>query len=74
MIEKFGRDLTQHPVGDVDVWVDAQRKRGKRKASRIYGVGCSDPNFVITGTSSSGNAPTFAEYEQSQRRVCFHCH
>ncbi|KAL4592238.1 hypothetical protein LXL04_005226 [Taraxacum kok-saghyz] len=69
MIEKFGRDLTQHPVGDVDVWVDAQRKRGKRNASRIYGVGCSDPNYVITGTSSSGNAPTFAEYEQSQRRV-----
>ncbi|KAL4578286.1 hypothetical protein LXL04_014407 [Taraxacum kok-saghyz] len=69
MIEKFGRDLTQHPVGDVDVWLDAQRKRGKRKGSRIYGVGCSDPHFVITGTSSSGNAPTFAEFEQSQRRV-----
>ena len=72
MIERHGEDLTQHPVGDVDVWLDSQRGRGGRRGRHIYGIGCSDLHFVVTGTSSSGNASTSAEYEQSRRRVRFH--
>ncbi|XP_052622187.1 uncharacterized protein LOC111897093 [Lactuca sativa] len=67
MVEKYGEDLTQHPEGDVDLWVQAQEGRGKCR--RIYGVGSSDLHFVVTGTSSNGNKPTSSEYQQSQQRV-----
>nr|KAJ0189664.1 hypothetical protein LSAT_V11C800422440 [Lactuca sativa] len=60
MVEKYGENLTQHPEGDVDLWVQAQEGRGK--CICIYGVGSSDLHFVVTGTSSNGNKPTSSEY------------
>ncbi|CAI9295029.1 unnamed protein product [Lactuca saligna] len=63
MVEKYGEDLTQHPKGDVDLWVQAQEGRGKCR--RIYVVGSSDLHFVGMGTSSNGNKPTSSEYQQS---------
>ncbi|CAI9302090.1 unnamed protein product [Lactuca saligna] len=36
MVEKYGEDLTQHPEGDVDLWVQAQE--GRDKCRRIYEV------------------------------------
>ncbi|CAH1419883.1 unnamed protein product [Lactuca virosa] len=67
MVEKYGEDLTQHPEGEVDLWVQAQE--GRRKCRRIYGVGGSDLHFVVTGTSSNGNKPTSSNSLQSQQRV-----
>ncbi|CAI9302089.1 unnamed protein product [Lactuca saligna] len=69
MVEKYGEDLTQHPEGDVDLWVQAQE--GRDKCRRIYEVGSSDLHFVVTRTSSNRNKLTSYEYQQSQQRVFF---
>ncbi|MFS7909742.1 hypothetical protein Hanom_Chr02g00098141 [Helianthus anomalus] len=60
MIEKYGEDVTQHPVGDADLWERAQG--GSR-----FGIGSSDRSFVITGTtSSSSESASYADYQRSQ--------
>ncbi|KAD4982710.1 hypothetical protein E3N88_19381 [Mikania micrantha] len=64
MLERYGEDVTQHPVGDVELW---ERTQGGKK----FGIGSSDSSFIITGTlsSSSGSTPTYAEYQRSQEKV-----
>ncbi|KAL8253532.1 hypothetical protein R6Q59_031753 [Mikania micrantha] len=64
MIERYGEDVTQHPVGDADLW---ERTQGGSK----FGVGSSDSNFVVAGTrsSSSGSTLSYAEYQRSQEKV-----
>ncbi|KAJ0615597.1 putative transposase, Ptta/En/Spm, plant [Helianthus annuus] len=63
MIEKYGEDVTQHPVGDADLWERAQG--GSR-----FGIGSSDRSFVITGTtSSSSGSASYADYQRSQEEV-----
>ncbi|KAD6795488.1 hypothetical protein E3N88_06384 [Mikania micrantha] len=64
MLERYGEDVTQHPVGDVELW---ERAQGGKK----FGIGSSDSSFIITGTpsSSSGSTPSYAEYQRSQEKV-----
>ncbi|KAL8227704.1 hypothetical protein R6Q57_015288 [Mikania cordata] len=64
MLERYGEDVTQHPVGDVELWESTQ---GGSK----FGIGSSDSNFIITGTPSlsSGSAPSYVEYQRSQEKV-----
>ncbi|KAL8231393.1 hypothetical protein R6Q57_001171 [Mikania cordata] len=63
MIDRYGEDVTQHPVGDAELW---ERTQGGSK----FGIGSSDSNFIITGTSSSsGSTPSYAEYQRSQEKV-----
>ncbi|KAC9605576.1 hypothetical protein E3N88_45564 [Mikania micrantha] len=64
MLERYGEDVTQHPVGDVELW---ERTQGGNK----FGISSSDSNFIITGapSSSSGSTPTYAEYQRSQEKV-----
>ncbi|KAD4584569.1 hypothetical protein E3N88_22170 [Mikania micrantha] len=64
MLEKYGEDVTQHPVGDIELW---ERTQGGSK----FGIGSSDSNFIITGTrsSSSGSTPSYVEYQCSQEKV-----
>ncbi|KAL8230133.1 hypothetical protein R6Q59_000538 [Mikania micrantha] len=63
MINRYGEDVTQHPVGDAELW---ERTQGGSK----FGIGSSDSNFIITGTSSSsGSTPSYAEYQRSQEKV-----
>ncbi|KAJ0790340.1 hypothetical protein HanPI659440_Chr05g0214351 [Helianthus annuus] len=60
MIEKYGEDITQHPVGDADLWERAQG--GNR-----FGIGSLDLSFVVTGTtSSSSGSASYADYQLSQ--------
>ncbi|KAL8237815.1 hypothetical protein R6Q59_018896 [Mikania micrantha] len=40
MLEKYGEDVTQHPVGDIELW---ERTQGGSK----FGIGSSDSNFII---------------------------
>ncbi|CAI9275865.1 unnamed protein product [Lactuca saligna] len=47
MKDKYGDDLTLHPLGDVRLW---EQCVGGRKKGWIFGVGNSDPSFVVTGT------------------------
>ncbi|KAL8222771.1 hypothetical protein R6Q57_020170, partial [Mikania cordata] len=56
MIERYVEDVTQHLVGDADLW---ERTQGGSK----FGIGSSDSNFVVAGTrsSSSGSTPSYAE-------------
>ncbi|KAL8209063.1 hypothetical protein R6Q57_008475 [Mikania cordata] len=64
MIERYGEDVTQHPMGDVELW---ERTQGGSK----FGIGSSDSDFVVTGTrsSSSGSTLFYAEYQRSQEKV-----
>ncbi|KAL8198005.1 hypothetical protein R6Q57_029960 [Mikania cordata] len=64
MIERHGEDVSQHPVGDVELWESTQ---GGSK----FGIGSSDSNFVITGAPSlsSGSTPSYVEYQRSQEKV-----
>ncbi|KAJ0622483.1 putative transposase, Ptta/En/Spm, plant [Helianthus annuus] len=63
MIEKYGEDVTQHSVGDADLWERAQG--GSR-----FGIRSSDRSFVITGTtSSSSGSASYADYQRSQEEV-----
>ncbi|CAI9292713.1 unnamed protein product [Lactuca saligna] len=47
MCEKYGPDPSQHPLGDVKIW---EHCVGGRKNGRVYGVGSSDPDNVVSGT------------------------
>ncbi|KAK9067541.1 hypothetical protein SSX86_011652 [Deinandra increscens subsp. villosa] len=61
MLKKYGK---QHD--DSDLWVGKQGGSG----TRIFGIGSSDPQFVVTGKSSTiESGPLIAEYERSQKRV-----
>ncbi|KAF5788906.1 putative transposase, Ptta/En/Spm, plant [Helianthus annuus] len=63
MIEKYGEDITQHPVGDADLWERAQG--GNR-----FGIGSLDLSFVVTGTtSSSSGSASYADYQLSREEV-----
>ncbi|KAJ0912676.1 putative transposase, Ptta/En/Spm, plant [Helianthus annuus] len=63
MLEKYGEDVTLHPVGDADLWERAQGRRG-------FGIGSSDPHFIVNGTpSSSSGSASYAEYQRSQEQV-----
>ncbi|KAK9070858.1 hypothetical protein SSX86_009426 [Deinandra increscens subsp. villosa] len=64
MVEDHGLDF----VDDPDVWI---RLQPEGSSTRIYGIGSSDPNFVVTGTPSSscGITPLYAEYRQAQEKV-----
>ncbi|KAD3067611.1 hypothetical protein E3N88_35491 [Mikania micrantha] len=62
MVEKYGEDETQHPIGDIDLW---ERSQGEKKQS--FGIGSSDRHFILTGTPSSsiGSTPSNVMFEQS---------
>ncbi|KAL8201548.1 hypothetical protein R6Q57_010695 [Mikania cordata] len=64
MLEKYGEDVTQHPVGDIELWECTQ---GRSK----FGIGSSDSNFITTGApaSSSGSTPSYVKYQRSQEKV-----
>ncbi|KAJ0860507.1 hypothetical protein HanRHA438_Chr13g0624411 [Helianthus annuus] len=63
MLEKYGEDVTLHPVGDADLWERAQGRRG-------FGIGSSDPHFIVYGTpSSSSGSGSYADYQRSQEQV-----
>ncbi|MFS7986695.1 hypothetical protein Hanom_Chr11g01013311 [Helianthus anomalus] len=63
MLEKYGEDVTLHPVGDADLWERAQGRRG-------FGIGSSDPHFIVNGTpSSSSGSASYADYQRSQEQV-----
>ncbi|KAL8231848.1 hypothetical protein R6Q57_001626 [Mikania cordata] len=64
MLERYGEDVTQHPVGDVELWESTQ---GGSK----FGIDSSDSNFIITGTPSlsSESTPSYVEYQRSQEKV-----
>ncbi|KAD7117747.1 hypothetical protein E3N88_05015 [Mikania micrantha] len=66
MEEKYGEDETQHPVGDLNLW---ERSQGEKR--RLFGIGSSDRNFILTGTPSSsvGSTPSQAAFEQSKQEV-----
>ncbi|KAL8224245.1 hypothetical protein R6Q57_019720 [Mikania cordata] len=66
MVEKYGEDETQHPIGDIDLW---ERSQGEKKQS--FGIGSSDRHFILTGTPSSsiGFTPSNVMFEQSQQEV-----
>ncbi|KAJ0743388.1 hypothetical protein HanPI659440_Chr10g0375221 [Helianthus annuus] len=62
MIEKYGEDVTQHPVGDADL---CERAQGGSR----FGTGSSDLSFVVTGTtSSSSRSASYADYQLSQEK------
>ncbi|KAK9050840.1 hypothetical protein SSX86_030189 [Deinandra increscens subsp. villosa] len=61
MLQKYGKEHD-----DSDLWVGKQGGRG----SRIFGIGSSDPQFVVTGKlSTMGSGPLVADYQRSQKRV-----
>ncbi|KAL8229927.1 hypothetical protein R6Q57_014827 [Mikania cordata] len=64
MLERYGEDVTQYSVGDIELW---ERTQGGSK----FRIGSSDSNFIITGTlsSSSGSTPSYVEYQRSQEKV-----
>ncbi|XP_035832045.1 uncharacterized protein LOC118481057 [Helianthus annuus] len=65
MIKLHGSDLNQHP-DDLDVWA---RVAGDKKG-RMFGVGSSDPNFVITRKlSTSTESKLYVDAIRSQEEV-----
>ncbi|KAL8254973.1 hypothetical protein R6Q59_033194 [Mikania micrantha] len=64
MTKEYGLNFTQD---DARVW---ERLYGNRGPKRVFGIGSSDLDFVVTGTSSScyGSAPSFVD-QQAQQRV-----
>ncbi|KAK1411390.1 hypothetical protein QVD17_37938 [Tagetes erecta] len=65
MTKKYGANFTND---DHDVYLGLQEGGSSR---RIYGIGSSDLNYMITGipSSSYGIAPSYIEYRKSQERV-----
>ncbi|KAK1419704.1 hypothetical protein QVD17_28977 [Tagetes erecta] len=63
MLDKHGKDENQHPVGDFDVW-----RHSTGEGRELYGIGSSDPLFVVTGKFSltSGRLPSHVEFQRSQ--------
>ncbi|KAD5802454.1 hypothetical protein E3N88_13814 [Mikania micrantha] len=67
MIDRYGEDVTQHMIGDAELWEHTQ---GGSK----FRIGSMDSNFIITGTpSSSSSVSTSSEekYQHSQEKL-FH--
>ena len=66
MREVYGPNYSEFP-DDPEVWA---RVVGQGRARRVYGIGSSDLDYLVTGTSSSvGSAPSQAEYQRSQEEV-----
>ncbi|KAL4579795.1 hypothetical protein LXL04_015961 [Taraxacum kok-saghyz] len=63
MIDKYGDDLTQHPVGD-DKW---KQCAGGSKKGRVFGVGNSNPLFVVSVTPNCGSSSM--DYARSQHEM-----
>ncbi|MFS7965582.1 hypothetical protein Hanom_Chr09g00763921 [Helianthus anomalus] len=62
----YGPNYSEFPY-DPEVWA---RVVGQDRMGRVYGIGSSDLEFLVTGTSSSvGSAPSQAEYQRSQEEV-----
>ncbi|KAL8227272.1 hypothetical protein R6Q57_017104 [Mikania cordata] len=64
MIKEYGLNFTQD---DARVW---ERLLGNGGPKRVFGIGSSDLDFVVTETSSSsyGSTPSFVD-QQAQQRV-----
>ncbi|KAL4582426.1 hypothetical protein LXL04_006975 [Taraxacum kok-saghyz] len=55
LLEKYGEDPTQHIINDPDLWRESQLQRqGEKTNGRIYGIGTSDLDYLVTGIYSSG--------------------
>ncbi|XP_022041340.2 uncharacterized protein LOC110943917 [Helianthus annuus] len=67
MREVYGPNYSEFP-DDPEVWA---RVVGQGRTRRVYGIGSSDLDYLVTGTSSSsvGSAPSHAEYQRSQEEV-----
>ncbi|KAM0020186.1 hypothetical protein Hdeb2414_s0025g00664391 [Helianthus debilis subsp. tardiflorus] len=66
MREVYGPNYSEFPDGP-EVWA---RVVGQGRARQVYGIGTSDLDYLVTGTSSSvGSAPSQAEYQRSQEEV-----
>ncbi|KAJ0803200.1 putative 1,4-beta-D-xylan synthase [Helianthus annuus] len=62
----YGPNFSEYP-DDPAVWA---RVIGEGRTRRVYGIGSSDLNYLVTGTSSSaGSAPSQAEYQRSQEEA-----
>ncbi|KAD5802430.1 hypothetical protein E3N88_13790 [Mikania micrantha] len=59
----YGEDVTQHMVGDAELW---ERTQGGSK----FGIGSLDSNVIITGTPSSSfmSTPSDTKYQRSQEK------
>ena len=56
MLEKYGDDLRDHAIDDVELWKETQRKITKgSKTNYIYGIGSSDLESLVTGKSSAAS-------------------
>ncbi|KAL4577614.1 hypothetical protein LXL04_013724 [Taraxacum kok-saghyz] len=53
MLEKYGPDLTLHPLGDDELWERCAGGGGGGggKKGKVYGVGSSDPSYAVSGLS-----------------------
>ncbi|KAM0017982.1 hypothetical protein Hdeb2414_s0027g00694091 [Helianthus debilis subsp. tardiflorus] len=68
MCEVYGPNYYEHP-DDPEVWA---RAIGQGRTRWVYGIGSSDLEYLVTGTSSSssdGSTPSQAEYQRSQEEV-----
>ena len=64
MLEKYGPDLTLHPLGDDELW---ERYSG----GRVYGVGSSDPSYAVSGLSGGYDCGSSnQEHALSQKVKC----
>ncbi|KAL4568970.1 hypothetical protein LXL04_024594 [Taraxacum kok-saghyz] len=55
LLEKYGEDPTHHIINDPDLWCESQLQRqGGKTNGRIYGIGTSDLDYLVTGIYSSG--------------------
>ena len=68
MLEKYGPDLTLHPLGDDELW---ERCAGGKKKGKVYGVGSSDPSYAVSGLSGGYDCGSSnQEHALSQKVKC----
>ncbi|MFS7961669.1 hypothetical protein Hanom_Chr08g00717811 [Helianthus anomalus] len=67
MEDVYGPNFSEYP-DDPAVWA---RVIGEGRTRRVYGIGSSDLQYLVTETCSSfvGSAPSQAEYQRSQEEV-----
>ncbi|KAJ0790074.1 putative transposase, Ptta/En/Spm, plant [Helianthus annuus] len=67
MEDVYGPNFSEYP-DDPAVWA---RVIGEGRTRRVYGIGSSDLQYLMTGTcsSSAGSAPSQAEYQRSQEEA-----
>ncbi|KAJ0515129.1 putative transposase, Ptta/En/Spm, plant [Helianthus annuus] len=67
MEDVYGPNFSEYP-DDPAVWA---RVIGEGHTRRVYGIGSSDLQYLMTGTcsSSAGSAPSQAEYQRSQEEL-----